>query len=261
MHSCKVDIPTSISAQKLINKFSSFLILKNGSKMRICNYCGFKLEHGKLELNDHLRLTHGKVWQKYLSSLGELVNRASRCQKKRQVFPKLVCSSDEDDDSKDDGNLYNVVDSLQYSSRPALTAFERKIKRTFTYDKQRFKEFSDYDVVSYCNYFRKEQIREILGSSNSLSPNSLYGKSKVVNSIARLLCEKGCYNLPGQCMLDDEHTFDYKELMKKDVHERFNPEFKHLLGSDKDKRVRLEVDANNHPKLSDFVKRLDSQQT
>ena len=166
-----------------------------------------------------------------------------------------------EDDSKDDGNLYNVVDSLQYSSRPALTAFERKIKRTFTYDKQRFKEFSDYDVVSYCNYFRKEQIREILGSSNSLSPNSLYGKSKVVNSIARLLCEKGCYNLPGQCMLDDEHTFDYKELMKKDVHERFNPEFKHLLGSDKDKRVRLEVDANNHPKLSDFVKRLDSQQT
>ena len=228
--------------------------------MRICNYCGHKLEHGKLELNEHLRLIHGKIWQKYSSLLGELVNRASRCQKKSQVFPKLVCSSDEDDDSedetKDDGNLYNVVDSLQHSSRPVLTAFERKIKRTYTYDKQRFKEFSDYDVISYCNYFRKGRIQEIISSSNSLSPNSLYGKSNVVNSIARLLCEKGCYNLPSLCLLDDEHTYDYKELMKKDLHDRFSPEFKHLLCSDKDKRVRLEVDGNNHPKLSELCEEI-----
>ena len=229
MQSCKVDIPTSISARNLILKFSSFLTLKNGSQMRICNSCGYKLEHGKLELNNHLKLIHGKIWQKYLSLQGELVNKASKCQQKRQEFPRLVSSSDEDgdseDDLKDDGNIYNVVDSLQYSSRPTLTVFERKMKRTYTYDKQRFKEFSDYDVITYCNYFRKGKIHEIISSSNSLSPNSLFGKSQVVNSIARLLCEKGCYNLPGQCILDDEHTYDYRELMKKDLHDRLNPKF------------------------------------
>ena len=71
----------------------------------------------------------------------------------------------------------------------------------------------------------------------------------MVNNIARLLCEKGCYYLPGKCLLDDEHTFDYKELMRKDLHDKFNPEFKNLFAEDLERKVTLELDNRNHPRF------------
>ena len=60
MQSCKVNLPTSFAAQKLIFKSSSLLILelKSGVKFRICVHCGCELENEKLELNEHLKSAH-----------------------------------------------------------------------------------------------------------------------------------------------------------------------------------------------------------
>ena len=254
MQACRVNIPTSIESQELIFKFSSPLTLRSGVRFRICSYCGCKLDHEKTELKEHLKLVHVKIWRRYISCLEKSIKSIYKKQKQRKAIPQLVKSSDEEseDDSVED-SLYNAVDCLNRSSRPALTVFEKKLRRTFTYDKQHFKEFSDYDVLAMCNNIKKSQIHKILGKDlgyeNCLRPNSLYGKSRMVNKIARLLCEKGCYYLPGKCLLDDEHTFDYKELMRKDLHDKFHPEFKNLLAEDLERKVTLELNNRNHPKF------------
>ena len=261
MRSCKVSLPTSVAAQKLIFKFSSLLTLKSGVKFRICNYCGCKLENEKIELSGHLKSGHMKIWKRYLSCLAKLTKKIYKNQKKNKTVARLVGSSDEEseDDSEDDikFNIYNAVDSLQHSERrPVITEFEKKFRRTFTYDRQPYREFSDCDVIEICNNLKKNQIHEIIGSKlgyeNSLSPHSLFGKSRTVNNIARLLCEEGCYYLPGKCILDDQHTFDYKELMRKDLHEKFNPQLKNLIAADLAKSETLELDERNHPKISEL---------
>ena len=111
------------------------------------------------------------------------MNTISRKQKKQKTVPDLTYSSDEEskDDSEEDRTLYNVVDSLQHSSRPpTLTVLEKNVRRKFTYDKQKYKEFSDYNVLQICNNLKKSQINKIIGSGlgyeNNLAPISLYEK-------------------------------------------------------------------------------------
>jgi hypothetical protein len=88
------------------------------------------------------------------------------------------------------------------------------------------KNFSDLDVIEMCNKRKKSEIHKMIGSKlgyeNSLSPHSL---------------------------LDDEHIFDYKDLMKKDIHKKSNPELSNLIAADLAKAETLEMDERNHPKI------------
>ena len=94
-----------------------------------------------------------------------MTTKVYKNEKKHKTVACLVGSSDEESegDSDDDSkyNIYNAVDSLQHSERrPTITEFERKFRRTFTYDRQQYKEFSDCDVIEICNNLKKTQIHK-----------------------------------------------------------------------------------------------------
>ena len=143
---------------------------------------------------------------------------------------------------------------LNHNRPPPWTNYEKKQLRKFTYDTnpiKEFREFSDIHVISMCNGTKKRQIHNILGPgvhSNLLNPNMLYKpNSEIVNRIARMLCEDQCYFNPGSCFFDDQHSFDFKDLLKKDLHDRLNPYFKDILNEDLDKVVTLRYDRYHHP--------------
>ena len=104
-----------------------------------------------------------------------------------------------------------------------------------------------------CNDLKCQQINDIIGpgsSSNLMDPERLYfSNSETVNKIARLLCEKQCYFDPGECFFDDNHTFNFKNLMRKDLHDRLNPTFLNILNEDTKEDVVLKYDVRNHPKV------------
>ena len=70
-----------------------------------------------------------------------------------------------------------------------------------------------------------------------------------MNKIARLLCEKQCYFDPSECFFDDNHTFHFKNLMRKDLHDRLNPAFLNILNEDTKKNAVLKYDVRNHPRV------------
>ena len=100
----------------------------------------------------------------YLSSCEKSIKRIHRKQKQRKAIPQLVKSSDEEseDDLEEDRTIYNAVDCLNRSSRPALTVFKKKLIRSFTFDKQHFKKKSDYNILAICNNIKESQINKII---------------------------------------------------------------------------------------------------
>ena len=111
-----------------------------------------------------------------------------------------------------------------------------------------------------CNETKKSQIHEILVPgvpSNLLNANRLYKpSSETVNKIARLLCQTQCYFDPGSFFFDDQHSFDFKDLLKKDLHDRFNPYFKNILKKDLDKVVTLRYDRYHHPEIVELCEEI-----
>ena len=51
--------------------------------------------------------------------------------------------------------------------------------------------------------------------------------SEIVHTVLRILCPKQCYFFPEKCLFS--HGYDFKNLLRKDLHERFNPEFENLF--------------------------------
>lgn len=184
--------------------------------------------------------------------------------------PELIYSSEEDDESDDESdemNPYNVVDTLQaYTNTrdiPKLTYFEKSLKRKFTYDDQtdpELQEFSDYDVINMCNWWRDHEISNLLGEKSlpttRMNPGSLYNQtsSVVIHMIDRLLCPRNCYYDPGKCLFEDQHTYDYKELLRKDLHDKFNPEFRELFEKPEVNIVKLTREERNHPNTTKLCK-------
>ena len=73
-------------------------------------------------------------------------------------------------DSSDSDNSYgvnldspwNVVDSLGLRQRPQITEFEREMKTKFTYDKQKYKEYSDLRLYSLQSTQRYYKLKNLL---------------------------------------------------------------------------------------------------
>lgn len=268
----KVDLPIYRRTKNLIIKY--FSELKNRRKLsyRKCNICSRKVQpkYGHNEFKIHLR-EHEHAFENYLESVAQAMQQ-------EEDVPELLDSSDEDDDSDDSGDSddeddikevfypYNAVDCLQASTytrdKPNLTTYERNLKHQYNYDDQtdpEYQEFSDFDVFQLCNWWRIHDISEHLGKAlpdTRMNPGSLYDttNSKVIHMIDRLICPRNCYFEPEKCFFDDQHSHDYKELLHKDVHEKYNPGFAELFHKEGDENVKLTRFENNHPNTSKLAR-------
>ena len=136
----------------------------------------------------------------------------------KSIKPKTVVKdqseteeTSSDSDSEDDHIIYSAVDCLQHSGPrpPPLTTFELILMRKFTHDKnpvRKYREITDWKVAKQCNIIKFNNIVDELGdgiSSSYLNPRQLYSSmSEVVTKISRLLCERQCYYLPGNAILE-----------------------------------------------------------
>ena len=264
LYRVKVDLSICRQNRNIILQYFSKTKYRKNISFRRCKTCSrkVKLKFGNKRLKAHLR-QHKNEFDNYLESLAMTMQNKGG--------PDLIDSSDEEDDSEneeeesdEDFNPYNAVDCLQASTfmmdRPKLTVYEKNLKRQFTYDDQtdpRYQEFSDYDVFQMCNLQLKDEISKHLGKAlpcTRMNPRPLYDitRSKVVHMIDRLVCPRNCYYDPEKCFFDDQHTYDYKELLRKDLHERFNPEFAKLFVKD-DKEIKLKRMESNHPDTTKLI--------
>ena len=138
-------------------------------------------------------------------------------------------------DAEEEHIVYSAVDCLQHSGPrpPPLTTFELILMRKFTHDKnpvRKYREITDWKVAKQCNIIKFNKVVDELG--DGLTAGELYGpNSEVVNKISRLLCEKQCYYLPGECYFGDCHAVNFKDLMKKELHDQFGPHLVNVSAS------------------------------
>ena len=147
-----------------------------------------------------------------------------------------------------------VIDKLPcYTGRPKLTKDEIKMKRTYTYDPEPVKawrEVTDYMVIKECNDGLWSKISERIGRVHGYM-NTLFlyrnRNSKLVHIIERMLCQNKCYYFPNKCFL--KHGYDFKNLLQKTLHEKFNPKFSNLFVKNSCKVPMLERGKNGRPKM------------
>ena len=139
------------------------------------------------------------------------------------------------------------IEKLLESRKPKkLTADEIKMKRTYTYDPEPIKawrEINDYVAIKECNDNLWSKICNKLGLVEQFgfyNSHCLYRNrnSHVIHKIERILCPKQCYYLPEKCLLS--HGYDFKNLLKRSLHDRFNPGFEQLFDKSKTKKAVLE---------------------
>ena len=173
----------------------------------------------------------------------------------------LVSSDSEKSDISDDQYWpYNVVDSLQHSMKPTLTKEEYKFMNTYSYDKEpveEWREVSDFDAIKECNEVMWEEISKLLGDCHSDHHSSWVGllcdaKSKVVNTIEKIICKNGCYFFPAKCFM--KHGYELKNLMKKSLHDQLNPNFEKLFENLESKEPTLELTEYGAPMLFKLAK-------
>ena len=146
----------------------------------------------------------------------------------------------------------SVVDSLlECSLGSKLTPEELIFISSYTYDKEPVKawrQVTDYIAIKECNDLKWEKISQYLGKFNGFS-NSLQlykSKSTLTNLIERIICVNKCYFFPDKCPL--AHGFDFKNLMKKSLHDKYNPTFENIF-KEQNSNVELEVEPSGRPKL------------
>ena len=102
---------------------------------------------------------------------------------------------------------------------------------TYSYDKEPVKEWrqvSDFDAIKECNKVKWESISKLLDKCHGfVNSGALFRneKSKVLILIGRILCDKGCNFFPNKCFMRHEYQHDLRNLMKKSLHDKFNPDF------------------------------------
>ena len=147
-----------------------------------------------------------------------------------------TCGNDSDSMEEDLEMIpQSEIEKYRKAKEPKkLTPDERKMLKTFTYDPEPVKawrEINDYMAIKECNAILWSKICEQLNIKeefefyNSLT---LYRNrhSEIVHTVLRILCPKQCYFFPKKCLFS--HGYDFKNLLRKDLHERFNPEFENL---------------------------------
>ena len=260
----KVNLPRYEKVKCLILKNSSPLRLKNGINFRVCNICSKRLP---LELTEEHRLHlkyHEQHWKIYMVFLSKLLEAEIENDSKAAKFVKTMESEDEDQEitdnstseSEDELNVYNVVDSLQHSGPrpPPFTTFEHILTRKFTHDKnpiRKYREITDWIVAKQCNVIKFNNIVDQIG--DRITHRKFYASnSEAVSKISRLLCPKKCYYLPGECFFIDQHASGFKELMKKELHDRFNPALATLLSAKSGNIPILQYNENHQPLVADL---------
>ena len=269
----QINLPKYGKVKLLIFKYSSFLRLESGVKFRVCNVCSKRLPvNVSIEHSQHLK-KHEKRWNHYLIMMSKLLQE--QCESDLRVPPPhlLNKSDNEDDDtasSSSSGDIFNVlngnaVDCLGYYGLrpPPLTTFEHILINKFTHDKnpvKEFREITDWKVAKGCNVLKFNSIVDELGDgigASYLNPKQLYSStSEVVRKISRLVCDKQCYYLPGECLFEDAHTSNFKDLMKKDVHDAMNPHFKTLLSKDSEGVPILQYNESHHPQTYELCEKI-----
>ena len=167
----------------------------------------------------------------------------------------VLCADDSDHLS--DGEEFFPESDLEKlpwdNTRKKLTADELKMKRTYSYDPEPVKawrEITDYMAIKECNdnlwSTISNYVGKHLGYTNSLC---LYRErhSEVVRLIERELCPKKCYYFPANCIFN--HGHDFKNLLNRKLHKRFNPEFENLFKKDENKVAVLERAKHGPPNM------------
>ena len=134
---------------------------------------------------------------------------------------------------------------------PRLSKEEISLLNTYTYDKEPVKAWrqnSDYRVLRECNEYRWYEISKFLGKFSGFKCSSLLyqNPSRLCNLVFTLICTNKCYFLPEKCFL--KHGCNFKELMKKTLHDAQTSEFKELFKEAKD-GLKIEHDVIGRPNL------------
>ena len=167
----------------------------------------------------------------------------------------VLCRDDSDSLSEDEEFCpQSVLDKLPcYTGRPKLTKEELKMKHSYTFDPEPVKawrEITDYMVIQECNDVLWGKISQHIGRVHGYR-NRLFlyrnRYSKLVHLIERMLCQHKCYYFPKTCLL--RHGYDFKNLLKKSLHDRFNPSFSDLFTKDTSKVAMLEREKNGQPRM------------
>ena len=158
-----------------------------------------------------------------------------------------VLSPDDSDSLSECEEFYpeSLLEKLPWgSSHTKLTKEEIKMKTTYSYDPEPVKawrEITDYMAIKECNEALWTKISKCIGPHHQYR-NSLFlyrnGHSKLVNIIERILCPRNCYFFPTNCLF--KHGYDFKNLLKRKLHQRFSPSFENLFKHDVTKVVQLE---------------------
>ena len=112
-------------------------------------------------------------------------------------------------------NPYNAVDCLGLKEPPKLTLFESRMKSMFTFDRNKYREYSDlrlYSIQSCCRYSRVSK------HSTIYSLFCVFGRSytgyRAERFLQRRICTHNCNWDPSQCFLEDSHSGRLKDLMR-----------------------------------------------
>ena len=260
----RIYLPRYNKVKILVLRYSSLVNLANGVKFRVCDACSKRLpadldeQHSK-----HLKI-HQPHWNHYLRMMAKAL-RESEAEKPRDIIKHIPDDkqseheelSPSSESEEDLFNGLNAVDCLQYSGLrpPPLTKFEHILMRKFTYDKnpiRKYREITDWKAAKHCNILKYNQIVDEMGDgiySGYLNPQQLYSpNSKLVNKVMRLLCDKQCYYLPSECYFADSHEANFKQLLKKELHDKMDPHFKNLMTTDAGKIPILQYNESHQPR-------------
>ena len=178
-----------------------------------------------------------------------------------------MSSTDSDSDSfesflDDLNNPHDAVDCLGLKEGPKLTAYESRMRKKFTFDRNKYREFPDLRIFSIQSSYRYQNFKHILKFPNIppfTSVFSVLGRKhtgyRAERFLQRRICRNECNWDPSQCFLEDSHSGSLKDIMRKEVLEQYDPGFSSKFNHDKT-NLRLQLDEEGHPKISELVEQL-----
>ena len=171
-------------------------------------------------------------------------------------IPKCLSDSDSFESFLDDlNNTHDAVDCLGLREGPKLTAYESRMRKKFTFDRNKYREFPDLRIFSIQSSYRyHKNFKHILKFPNIPLYDSLFcvfGRSytgyRAERFLQRRICTHNCNWDPSQCFLEDSHSGRLKDLMRTEFLDQYNPEFSHKFTHDKT-NLRLKLDEEGHTK-------------
>ena len=169
-----------------------------------------------------------------------------------------MASSNGSSSGNDESWLANWEDSSNFDN---LNETEKTLRTTYTFDD--FKGFNDEKILSLQNRSQFFGLFELLKFPCLPFFNSIFQafncqeqRFKAERFLQRRICPEFCNYDPSKCFLEDCHSGKLVDLMQKDFHHLYNPDFKHQFPK-VNKIPKLVYE--NHlypPNVSKFVEKL-----